>query len=307
LLPDPASPVLLLHESMTDRPPAEHSRRSNELGALLVRAGAAAVRAHRRAGLRPSVLQRVVWGFLGRALRTTEKSNLGVAIYQTSDFLELRQLTWEKEWYAARLPPPPATVLVGACGSGPEVLYLLGRGYQVVGFDPAGDLLERARARCGGRAKLFHLSYEAMAGAALDGAAEGCAELVAMRFDAALLGLASLNHVLACEDRRRTLRSFVRLCPRGPILASFMMHAPPGGRRAFRVGELAGRWVAQARGLAETHDPGETVVDGLGFIHALLPGEIEAMAEAVDRQLVLEMAPDNGTLATFLPRAGGAP
>jgi hypothetical protein len=127
-----------------------------------------------------------------------------------------------------------------------------------------------------------------------------------MRFDAALLGLASLNHVLVAEERRRTLRAVARLCPSGPILASFMMQAPSGGRRAFRVGETAGRWVARARGLDGEHDPGETVVDGLGFIHALLPGEVEELAALIDRQLLLEEAPDSGTLATFLTDHGAA-
>lgn len=299
-------------------PPARASSWNDALGAALVRAGAASVRAHRRAGLRPSRVQRVVWGFLGRALGTEEKSALGIAIYQTSDFRGLRSLTWEKDWYERRLPPPPARILVGACGSGPEVLHLLDRGYQVVGFDPAGDLLERARARVAGRAELFRLSYETFGSAVLDGAGNrgarngvgtgdgtGGADLAVMRFDAALLGLASLNHVLAAEDRRRTLRAFDALCPRGPILASFMMHTPPGGRRAFRIGEVPGAWVARARALSEARDPGEAVVDGLGFIHALLPGEVEALAELLGRELVLESAPDGGTLATLASSDGG--
>lgn len=270
------------------------------VGALLIRFGAASVRMHRRAGLRPSRLQRVVWGFLGRALRTSEKSALGVAIYQTSNFLALRQLSWEKEWYRARLPPPPARILVGACGSGPELLHLLDAGYEVVGFDPANDLLERARARVGERATLFRLSYEALARAALDGESEGCAELVTMRFDAAVLGLASFNHVLVARDRRRTLEAFAALCPEGPILASFIMHAPAGGRRAFRVGEAAGAWMARARDLGSERDPAETVVDGLGFIHALQPGEVEEVAAILGRRIALDAAPDNGCLATFL-------
>jgi hypothetical protein len=290
---------------MAEREPRDHRSWSDALGALLVHAGATSVRVHRRAGLRPSRLQRVVWGFLARALRPDEKSTLGVAIYQTSDFRALRELSWEKEWYRARLPAPPARVLVGACGSGPELLHLLDLGYQVVGFDPASELLERARTRVAGRAALFQLSYEGLARAALDGADEGCAALMAMRFDAALLGLASLNHVLVAANRKRTLSAFAALCPEGPILASFMTHAPAGGRRAFRVGEAAGDWLARARGLRHEHDAGETVVDGLGFIHALLPGEVDELAAIVGRRLALDPAPDNGTLATFLRRDTG--
>jgi len=267
---------------------------------LLVHAGAASVRLHRRVGLRPSRLQRAFWGFLARALHPAEKSRLAVEIYQTSEYQQLRGLTWEVEWFASWLPRPPARLLVGGCGAGSEVLHLLERGYEVVAFDPATRLVELCRGNVAGRAEILELSYEDLSRVVLDGS-DRYPELSRSRFDGVLLGLASINHVLVAEERARLFRALETLCPEGPILTSFLKHRPHKRRRAVRLGEAAGSWLGQARGVRRSPDEEyEMVVDGLGFHHGLASEEVRRLASILDRDVTIEEAPDNGTLAAFV-------
>lgn len=67
------------------------------------------------------------------------QASLGLARDAVRQELVARQLH-------AHLPPAPARVLDAGCGQGTQLIRLARLGYQVVGLDPAADLLAAARA-----------------------------------------------------------------------------------------------------------------------------------------------------------------
>ena len=106
-----------------------------------------------------------------------------------------------------------------------------------------------------------------------------------------LLGWGSLTHVLDAGERVRLLRALDRLCPRGPILASFWNErfdsAPPPdvANRAYRLGAAAGRTVAALRKLPGA-PAGELFTLHAGFAHRFTNDEIDALAATVGRTVL---------------------
>ncbi len=241
--------------------------------------------------------ERLAGAFLSSALSSDEKSELGIRLYDASPRHRGGELfPGEQAWLARRLPPAPARLLVGGCGAGRELLALVAGGYAVDAFEPAPSLCRDAQARVGERARVVCCRYEELSAALLDGEAGPAQSFAGERYDAVLLGWGSLTHVLDGDERTRTVRTLDRLCPRGPILASFL--CDPGGRpqrivgRADRLGAASGRRVARLRGLDGDPAPGELFALHIGFAHRFVRDEIEALARAVGRAVVWE---DDGT------------
>jgi hypothetical protein len=142
------------------------------------------------------------------------------ALYADPAYIARGLYDWEAAAVARFFPPPPARVLVGATGCGRELFALAALGYRVDGMEPSpalfeGLLAENARRQLDPPPVLLMASYDQL----VEGRApeiEACAP-----YDAVVLGWASFSHVSKAETRRRLLPTLARLCPRGPVLASF--------------------------------------------------------------------------------------
>lgn len=255
--------------------------------------------------------QRVVAGLCAEALSTEEKSLLTVRIYDAfPDYFEVGDTlyAWEEPWFAARLPPAPARVLVGACGTGREAVALADRGYRVDAVEPAPDFVVESRRRLGGRGQVFRASYEQLSALLLDRPDSGSNPLQRTRYDAVILGSGSLTHVLEPMEQRRLMRALSQLCPQGPILASFFCDPddalPPPEGHALRLGRRLGRLVARARRLRSAPSPRLSYRPHSGFAYTYTPREIERLARSVGREVAWEhgnMQPFH--YATLLPPA----
>jgi len=233
---------------------------------------------------------RLAGGFLAEALTSEERSQLGIRLYDVSPAHRGTTLQpWEETWLRRRLPPPPARLFVGACGAGRELLALAAAGYALDACEPAPSLCATAHTRLGDRARVVCCRYEDLSAAVLDGAAGAAAPLAAARYDAVLLGWASLMHVLDGDERIRLMRALDRLCPRGPILASFWCEgaasAAPSVDRAYRLGAAAGRALATLRKLPGASARERFALHG-GFTYVFSRDEIEALAATVGRAVL---------------------
>jgi SAM-dependent methyltransferase len=213
--------------------------------------------------------------------------------------------SWEEPWFGARLPPAPAQVLVGACGTGREAVALANRGYRVDAVEPAPEFVAESRRRLGARGRVYRASYEQVSALVLD-TPERDNPLQHARYDAVILGSGSLTHVLDPGDQERILRAIGQLCPDGPILASFFCDSddapPPPTGRALRIGRSVGRWIARMRGLRGTPSDRLSYRAHSGFAYTYTPREVERLGKAVGREVAWEhgqMQPFH--YATFLP------
>ncbi len=252
--------------------------------------------------------QRVFAGLCAEALTVDEKSALTVRIYDS--FPDYRSVgdtlyVWEEPWFASRLPPPPARVLVGACGTGREAIALAERGYRVDAVEPAPEFVVESRRRLGTRGQVFRASYEQLSALVLD-EADGGQPLQRARYDAVILGSGSLTHVLDPREQQRILNAVSVLCPQGPILASFFCEnddaGPPPTGRAMRLGRRIGRLVGRARRLRDAPSDRLSYRAHSGFAYTYTPREIERLAHGAGREVAWEqgdMRPFH--YATFLP------
>ena len=196
-------------------------------------------------------------------------------------------------------------VLVGAAGGGREVLFFVGRGCDVMALEPSGAL----RCLCGARAPgvpLIAARYEDVASGRVS---------VGGEFDAVLLGLGSLSHVLDGATRLSLLRALADACPRGPILASVLAppraHASRRGAARLGAGSTIGRAAAIGRAIGAAvrarrslppREIGEVMFGGLGFARLFERDELRSLAASIGRRAVLEDDPPDGMeLCAFLP------
>jgi len=250
---------------------------------------------------------RLAGAVFSESLRTDEKSRLTVKIYDFyPGYIDVGDHLYpvEEAWFARHLPPPPCHVLVGACGTGREAIALAARGYRVDAIEPAPAFVAESRRRLAGRAPVARLSYEELSAAVLDGApAEGP---LAAHYDAVLLGCGSLTHVLDTAEQRRLMAALGRLCPQGPILASFFCSddgaAAVAAGRAVRLGRRIGRAFARFRGMPPAGAAQVSYRAHSGFAYTFTEREIEALAASAGRRTAWErQAGHPSHYATFLP------
>jgi hypothetical protein len=255
-------------------------------------------------------------GMFAQSLTGAEKSRLTVRIYEaTPAYRDVSTgLTAEEELvFARRLPSAPARILVGASGTGREALVLASRGFDVWALEPAVEPAAECRRRLGGLARVLTLSYEQMSHLVLDDSALPAAEADALhhqRFDAILLGCGSLSHVLERHAQRRLFQALGRLCPSGPIVASFLWAADEGeaaaGRpqpgRSARLGLRIGRSIARLRGLATDGRARLNYRTHRGFAYTFTRREVEELAHLAGRRVLWERrAVGPSQYATFVP------
>jgi len=254
--------------------------------------------------------QRVFGGICSEALTLEEKTRLTIRIYDSYPvyFSVGNDLyAWEEPWFARRLPAAPAQVLVGACGTGREAVALAARGYRVDALEPAPEFVDESRRRLGVRGHVYKLSYEELSAVMLDGKDSLETTPRGARYDAVILGSGSMTHVLDPHEQERVLRSMCRLCPHGPILASFFCEpeeAPVRTGRATRLGRSIGRALARLRSMPPSHSDRLSYRAHSGFAYTFTPRELEQLASAIGRPLAWENDDDQLRpfhYATFLP------
>lgn len=187
---------------------------------------------------------------------------------------------WERAAVLDHFPRPPARVLVGGAGAGREMLALAALGYGVAGFDPSPAMLDALRHRLGesGVAAPVALGgYEDLVTAFGFAPAppEWHALLEAAPYDAVIVGGGSLSYIVEARVREQLLSTLARLCPVGPVLASFLEREPPVGRSLW-LAAIVRRLLRLAPG-ARPPAPGDRLGE-FGFEHAFDAGEIAALA-----------------------------
>lgn len=131
---------------------------------------------------------------------------------------------WEEAIVTEFFPPAPSKILVGACGGGREMIGLGKLGYSVAGFDPGAALVALARQQVPAE-RLLDLAIGSYEG----GMNRRASVLTHAPYDALILGWGSLSHLAAAKTRHELLLQSRELCPRGPIVLSWV-HDGPGKR-----------------------------------------------------------------------------
>lgn len=177
-----------------------------------------------------------------------ESSSYGVPAYNVSSGLWL----WERQ-ALQRFFPPRGRILVGAAGSGREMIALHRAGYSVEGFECARSLVESGK---------VILRDVGCAGELL-WAPAGTVPSMQGGFDGAIMGWSGYMYIPRREQRVRLLRDFRDLLVTGaPLLISFETREYCEQRMHWSA--RAANWIRKARG-AEPVAVGDRL--DLGFKH----------------------------------------
>jgi SAM-dependent methyltransferase len=211
--------------------------------------------------------------------------------YSRREGVRVSLFEWESAAVASFFPPPPARILVGGAGGGRELAALARLGYRASGFDPSPPMYEALRklaSSLGGDVVVGCAGYEELvtvADSICDCSLRALGPIVdAAPYDAVILGFGSLSLVPSPAVRERLFPAVARLCPRGPVLASFEMASPPRGR--------AERVAALLRLLLRRIPGSHPVADGdalscFGFQHAFTEEELRGLAENAGYRVAL--------------------
>jgi hypothetical protein len=217
---------------------------------------------------------------LNGALRDNEKEALSIDLYDASfrpqnDHDGL--YAWETQWFERRLPSPPASVLIGAAGSGREASALRKLGYYVHAFEPSASAFRRCQLTLGSEL-VDQASYQDLIATVLHGKSTPLRLTREPRFDAVLLGWGSFGHVLQRTDRVELLRACDRIAPRGPILMS----------------------IFEPDATAATN--GMYYIPWCGFLVRPTVEELDQHANALNRKLIMSLQSPS-SYATLVPNA----
>ena len=181
-----------------------------------------------------------------------------------SEHNESGLFAFERGAIEAAFPPPPASILVGACGGGRELFALVERGYRVAAaYDPVPTFIEALRndprlAEC--RDRICLGSHQGI------GSIPPITELrqLGNAVDAVIVGWGSYTHILRAERRVELLRSLRALCPRGPLLVSFFVGMGTEAERPSRLRSKLRRLLKTTDAMVEA---GDALHRGSGGIH----------------------------------------
>lgn len=183
------------------------------------------------------------------------------------------------EEYALRARPlaPGSRILLGAAGTGRELVTLVERGYEVIAFDPCASFAEAARS-IAPQVKFVDASYEDIVHAV----SRGTGPLAFLKngppIDAIMFGWGSLSHVLPHIERVALFRALHELAPRAPIFASFLFRPESPDFTRGRARNALKR-LFMAVGAPHTSEKGDHFSPYIGFFSALGREEINQLAE----------------------------
>jgi hypothetical protein len=182
------------------------------------------------------------------------------------------------EEYALRARPlaPGSRILLGAAGTGRELVALVERGYDVVAFDPCASFANAARS-IAPHVKFVDASYADVVHAVSSGTGPLAFLNDGPPIDAVLFGWGSLSHVLPHAERVQLLSALRRLAPRAPIFASFLYRPDTTDFTRGRARNALKR-IFTTLGAPNTSEKGDHFSPYIGFFSALGREEIDLLA-----------------------------
>jgi hypothetical protein len=190
------------------------------------------------------------------------------------------------EEYAFRARPlaPGSRILLGAAGTGRELVTLVERGYEVVAFDPCVSFADAARS-ISPKATFVDAAYADVVRAVEERSGPLAFLQDGPPIDAILLGWGSLSHVLPHAERVRLLSAFRRLAPKAPIFASFLFRPETANFTRGRA-RNALKTIFTALGAPNTSEKGDHFSPYIGFFSALGREEIDQLARESGYEIV---------------------
>jgi hypothetical protein len=197
-----------------------------------------------------------------------------------------------RDWEEAAIEPhfpPGARVIVTGAGGGREVVALLERGFDAIGYEPNGALVDA------GADLLRRLGH----GDRLRQSERDAFPAEAGPCDAVLVGWSSYMLIPSRERRLAFLRAARQALPEGaPIVCSFFVRSP--GARYYSVVAGTANLVRRLR-RAEPVELGDTVAQN--FVHRFTREEIESeLADGGFRVVVYAPKPYGHAVAVAAPK-----
>jgi hypothetical protein len=182
------------------------------------------------------------------------------------------------EEYAFRARPlkPGSRILLGAAGTGRELVALVERGFDVVAFDPCATFAEAARSVVP-RAKFIDAAYADVIAAATHQSGPLAFLRDEKPIDGILFGWGSLSHVLPHVERVRLFRAMRQIAPKAPIYASFLYRPETTDYTRGRARNALKR-IFTTLGAPSTSEKGDHFSPYIGFFSALGRAEIDELA-----------------------------
>lgn len=182
------------------------------------------------------------------------------------------------EEYALRARPlaPGSRILLGAAGTGRELVTLVERGYEVVAFDPCASFAKAARS-IAPHVRFVDASYGDMVRAVEERSGPLAFLNDEPPIDAILFGWGSLSHVLPHKERVRLLSAMRQIAPQAPIFASFLFRPETTNFTRGRARNALKR-VFTALGAPNSSEKGDHFSPYIGFFSALGRDEIDQLA-----------------------------
>jgi hypothetical protein len=182
------------------------------------------------------------------------------------------------EEYAFRARPlkPGSRILLGAAGTGRELVTLVERGFDVVAFDPCATFADAARS-VAPRNKFIDAAYADVVAAAENKSGPLAFLNDEAPIDGIMFGWGSLSHVLPHIERVRLFRALRKIAPRAPIYASFLYRPETTDFTRGRARNALKRFFTML-GAPSTSEKGDHFSPYIGFFSALGRTEIDELA-----------------------------
>jgi hypothetical protein len=190
------------------------------------------------------------------------------------------------EEYAFRTRPLAvgSRILLGAAGTGRELVTLTERGYEVVAFDPCAEFVEAART-VAPNSQITVASYADVVRAASTGEGPLAFLRSGPQFDAIMFGWGSLSHVLPHAERVALFSALRKLAPNAPVFVSFLFRPESADFNRGRARKAFKR-LFQRLGAPTTSEKGDHFSPYIGFFSALGKDDIDSLAAETGYDIV---------------------